>query len=162
LCCLGGDDRVCFADLLRLLRLHGHGARLGPHAGLQADDQLQDAVLIIQHFGVLEALAHLAVELAARLPVHPTRRQPRHHLTPMPLGGRGHGASWPFVVWGLAHGTLLVAHRYVRDAIESRQRLESLLKSSVGTVARVATTLVCVSFCWVLFRATTFQIALEM
>jgi alginate O-acetyltransferase complex protein AlgI len=86
----------------------------------------------------------------------------RNLLITMTLGGLWHGASWTFVVWGLAHGTLLVAHRYVRGAIESRQRLESLLKSSVGTALRVATTLVCVSFCWVLFRATTFQIALEM
>ena len=35
----------------------------------------------------------------------------------MGLGGLWHGASWNFAVWGLYHGTLLVAHRYWRKFV---------------------------------------------
>lgn len=34
-------------------------------------------------------------------------------MTTMILGGLWHGASWNFVIWGLAHGLLLIAHRYI-------------------------------------------------
>ena len=64
-------------DLLRLLRLHRHGARLRAPARLQAGAELRHAVPVAEHRRVLAALAHLAVDLAARLPVHPARRQPR-------------------------------------------------------------------------------------
>ena len=49
----------------------------GPPARLQADAELQHAVPGGEHHRVLAALAHLAVDLAARLPVHPAGRQPR-------------------------------------------------------------------------------------
>ncbi len=52
----------------------------GAHARLQAGEELRHAVPVGQHRRVLAALAHLAVELAARLPVHPARRQPRHQV----------------------------------------------------------------------------------
>ena len=72
--------RLRRADLLRFLRLHRHGPGDGPHAGLQAGAELQHALPVGQRGGVLAALAHLAVELAARLPVHPAGRQPRRRL----------------------------------------------------------------------------------
>ena len=59
--------------------------------------------------GVLAPLAHQPLDLAARLPVHPARRQPRigagrrdrNLLITMVLGGLWHGAAWTFVLWGL-------------------------------------------------------------
>ena len=64
--------------------------------------------LSAQRGGVLAALAHDAVALAARLPVHPARRQPRGHvrapclnlMLTMLLGGLWHGRRWNFVIWG--------------------------------------------------------------
>ena len=81
------------------------------------------------------SLAHLALDLAARLPVHPPRRQPRRPwrtarnlLITMTLGGLWHGASWTFVLWGLAHGLLLVGHRAFRSFAMSRPSLDRLLE----------------------------------
>ena len=67
---------------------------------------------------LLAALAHVAVDLVPRLPVHPAGRQSRRRcacylnlLTVFFLCGLWHGASWTFVVWGLFHGLFLVAER---------------------------------------------------
>lgn len=40
-------------------------------------------------------------------------------LIVMGLGGLWHGASWNFVLWGLFHGVLLIAHRLWRQGIEA-------------------------------------------
>ena len=65
------------ADLQRFRGLQRDGARIGQPDGLRSDAQLPPPVLRPQHLGVLAAVAHLAVDVAARLPVHPARRQPR-------------------------------------------------------------------------------------
>lgn len=39
----------------------------------------------------------------------------RNLMLTMVLGGLWHGAAWPFVVWGLYQGTLLVAYRWVGE-----------------------------------------------
>ena len=65
---------------------------------------------------LLAPLAHDAVALPARLPLHPARRQPRGRLfktyrnlmLTMLLGGLWHGAAWTFVLWGAFHGAGLV------------------------------------------------------
>ncbi len=49
--------------------------RAGPDAGLRADPELRFAVPGGQHHGLLAALAHQPVDLAARLSLHPARRQ---------------------------------------------------------------------------------------
>ena len=64
------------ADLLRLLRLFGHGDRPHAHVRLPHPREFQLSVHRAQHPRVLAALAHLAVELVPRLPVHSARRQP--------------------------------------------------------------------------------------
>jgi alginate O-acetyltransferase complex protein AlgI len=74
----------------------------------------------------------------------------------MTLGGLWHGASWTFVVWGILHGLQLVVHRRFRDFCEARPRLDGLFKSIPGAVLRVAFTFLCVTLCWVFFRAQTF------
>jgi alginate O-acetyltransferase complex protein AlgI len=84
----------------------------------------------------------------------------RNLLVTMVLGGLWHGASWTFVVWGLLHGLLLIAHRAVRALAEARPWLDRLLRTAPGTLLRVATTFLGVCLGWVLFRATTFPLAL--
>ena len=65
------------ADLLRFRRLLEHGP--GPCAlpWLRPDGELQPAVLRAHAVGVLAALAHQPVHVAARLPVRGAWRQPR-------------------------------------------------------------------------------------
>ena len=62
--------------LLRLLRLLGHGGRARAPARLPLPAELQLAVQGAEHRGLLAPLAHDAVVLASRLPVHPARRHP--------------------------------------------------------------------------------------
>ena len=74
---LMGGLRLRGADLRRLQRLHRHRHRGGAAAGHPATRQLRPAVPGNVYPGLLAALAHVAVALAARLPLHPPRRQPR-------------------------------------------------------------------------------------
>ena len=101
-------------DLLRLLRLLGHGHRARAHARLRVPGELQLPVHLASYHRVLAALAHLAVELDARLPLRPARRQPRRPRRAYAnlwivflLSGLWHGAAWNFVVWGAFHGLFL-------------------------------------------------------
>ncbi len=65
------------ADLLRLQRLHRHRHRPGAAARIPLPAELRRAVHGAGPSGLLAPLAHDAVALAARLPLHPARRQPR-------------------------------------------------------------------------------------
>ena len=64
-------------DLLRLLRLHRHRDRRRAAARLRLPAELQLPLPLAQLPRVLAALAHHALALPARLPLHPARRQPR-------------------------------------------------------------------------------------
>ena len=63
-------------DLLRFLRLLGHGERTVPAVRLSHHQQLRLSLHRAVDAGVLAALAHLAVELVPRLSLHSARRQP--------------------------------------------------------------------------------------
>ena len=69
--------RLRRADLLRLLRLHGHRDRPRAAHGLRLPAELRPPVPRADVPRVLAALAHDALALLARLPLHPARRQPR-------------------------------------------------------------------------------------
>ena len=71
-----GDLRLRHPDLLRFQRLQRHRHRHRRPARLSLPAQLQPALSGPVAAGFLAPLAHVAVELAARLPVHPARRQP--------------------------------------------------------------------------------------
>ena len=102
---------------------------------------------------VLAALAHLAVELVPRLPLHPARRQParrarartRNLVIVFLLCGLWHGASWTFVLWGAWHGAFLVAERAGLDRRAGAHRRRS----------RTRYALLAVMGGWVLFRCET-------
>jgi alginate O-acetyltransferase complex protein AlgI len=79
----------------------------------------------------------------------------RNLMVTMALGGLWHGASWTFVLWGCAHGFLLIVHRAFQGICAGRPRLDAALRSAPGTLLRVGTTFLVVALCWVLFRATT-------
>ena len=77
-------------------------------------------------------------------------------LTTMVLGGLWHGASWTFVLWGAAHGALLVINHGWRA-------LRGVPKSGTWrTGVSWAITFLSVCFTWVLFRADSFASALTI
>jgi len=86
----------------------------------------------------------------------------RNLLITMTVGGLWHGASWTFVVWGMLHGLLLIAHRCFRAWAEARPGLDRALRTVPGTLLRVVATFFLVCLGWIFFRATTFPIALTM
>ena len=80
--------------------------------GIELNENFRFPYFVALAAGVLAALAHQPVDLAARLPLHPARRQPRRRvrrrsrnlLITMVLGGLWHGAAWTFVLWGVYQG----------------------------------------------------------
>ena len=74
-----GRLRLRRPDLLRLLGLHRHRDRRGAADGLRVPAELQQPLPGHELPRLLAPLAHDAVALPARLPLHPARRQPRRH-----------------------------------------------------------------------------------
>ncbi|MFQ5609190.1 MAG: MBOAT family O-acyltransferase [Woeseiaceae bacterium] len=72
-------------------------------------------------------------------------------LMTMLLGGLWHGASWLFVLWGGAHGLLLVLERFAKRVFGSADIFSTVAgKAIVGLLTFALTCLT-----WVLFRAET-------
>jgi D-alanyl-lipoteichoic acid acyltransferase DltB (MBOAT superfamily) len=70
----------------------------------------------------------------------------------MAIGGLWHGAAWGYILWGVAHGLMLVIHKQFKDYSEDKPRLNAFLETSFGTGLRVLFTFFCVSMCWVMFQ----------
>ena len=125
--------------------------------GLRLPAELQLAVQGGQPVGLLAALAHLAVAVAARLPLHPARRKPAGHdavhrrnlLVTMLLGGLWHGAAWTFVFWGLLWGFYQLVHVVAKKygLTPKWVWLNRILTFGAATVA------------WVFFRASSLRVA---
>lgn len=83
----------------------------------------------------------------------------RNLMLTMTLGGIWHGAGWPFILWGLLHGSyLIINHSWhaLRKAVgHDLQGKESLL----GIISARLITFIAVVFGWVLFRAESFDSA---
>src|SRR5262249_37768150 len=76
----------------------------------------------------------------------------RNLMITMILGGLWHGAAWSYVLWGVAHGAMLVIHKQFKDFATARPRLDAALQTTGGTICRVLLTFFCVAMCWVLFQ----------
>ncbi|MDC3408820.1 MBOAT family protein [Burkholderiales bacterium] len=85
------------------------------------------------------------------------RRHIINLLITMFLGGLWHGANWTFVLWGLAHGLMLVINHIYRNAFPAEHFVRSLLKP----VSKILT-LVFVTIAWVLFRSENVGDAMEV
>lgn len=70
----------------------------------------------------------------------------------MLIGGFWHGASWTFVVWGALHGVILVVERFFKQFI-------TLPDNFFIRVLRILFTFHFVAFCWIFFRAESFETA---
>ena len=88
-------DLFLHPDLLRLLGILRYGDRHRIHAGLQTAAQLQPSLLRAQPARVLASVAHLALGVAARLPLYPARRQPGLGVHGLPKPGADDADRWP-------------------------------------------------------------------
>jgi alginate O-acetyltransferase complex protein AlgI len=70
----------------------------------------------------------------------------------MVLGGLWHGAAWPFVLWGVYQGGLLVAFRWVGERWQG-SRFISALERPVWKVAGWAVMFHLTCYGWLIFRA---------
>jgi D-alanyl-lipoteichoic acid acyltransferase DltB (MBOAT superfamily) len=96
----------------------------------------------------------------------------------MLLGGLWHGADWKFVFWGGMHGLALAVGRLQRDLQVWLKRRrgqphirEGKAKRKVGTQPAfrllrkplgILLTFHFVCFCWIFFRAESFDLGMEM
>lgn len=71
-------------------------------------------------------------------------------MTTMILGGLWHGASWNFIIWGFAHGLLLVGHRYLSKIKIVTKMFDNFRVTSI--VVSWAITQYLVFFTWLIFR----------
>ena len=93
--------RLRGADLRGLLGLHGHRDRDRAPARLHVPAELRLAVRGRVRPGLLATLAHDALALAARLRLHPARRQPREHAPHLPQPAADHADRRPLARGGL-------------------------------------------------------------
>lgn len=77
-------------------------------------------------------------------------------LFTMLIGGLWHGASWTFVAWGGLHGAYLLIHRWYRLWRGERS------PNALSRLAAGVLTFISVALAWVLFRAETFDAAMEV
>ena len=79
----------------------------------------------------------------------------------MLLGGLWHGAAWTFVVWGAMHGFALIVHKLFMIWKETKFG-DKKATNFAWNIISVVLTYVFVSFCWIFFRATSFNNAAEV
>jgi len=81
----------------------------------------------------------------------------RNLMLTMLLGGLWHGANWTFLIWGALHGAALVVdHAYRRSSLYKRYG-----RAPWAVVIDWAMTLHFVCFCWLFFRAPSFDVATQ-
>jgi D-alanyl-lipoteichoic acid acyltransferase DltB (MBOAT superfamily) len=78
------------------------------------------------------------------------------------LSGFWHGANWTFVVWGLLHGTFLVAQRLWGVARTRLGLAERGRRGPLGEVLATLLTFHLVLFAWVFFRASNVATAMSI
>ncbi|MBB1138888.1 MBOAT family protein [Myroides sp. WP-1] len=80
-------------------------------------------------------------------------------LTTMLLGGLWHGASLRFIVWGALHGIALAVHKLVMELFPRKKDKPA---SFIWRVISIVLTFHFVAFCWIFFRANSFETALNI
>jgi len=81
---------------------------------------------------------------------HGIRRMYAALMATMILGGLWHGASWNFVVWGFAHGIILVAHRLISSS-SINQSMASKFELAHASLSWIVTQWL-VFMTWLIFR----------
>jgi alginate O-acetyltransferase complex protein AlgI len=86
----------------------------------------------------------------------------RNLFVTMTVGGLWHGANWTFVVFGMLHGLILVAHRVFQHFCRKRRWPNLLLANPSGAAFCVVVTFLTFSISLVVFRASTLATAATM
>ena len=76
----------------------------------------------------------------------------------MVIGGIWHGANWTYVFWGLLHGLALAVHKVWMALTKSDKKRPSAVGGSISIIL----TFLFTSFCWIFFRAESFENAMEI
>lgn len=74
----------------------------------------------------------------------------------MLIGGLWHGAAWTFVFWGALHGLALVLHKLFMQWKQYKFGAKTATTWLWYNFSVVFTRLF-ISFCWIFFRATSFE-----
>jgi len=82
-----------------------------------------------------------------------------HLMITMLLGGLWHGAHLRFIVWGGLHGLALAFHKIWLEIFKSENNSE---ESYISKIISGIITFHFVAFCWIFFRANTFELAGKM
>lgn len=94
------------------------------------------------------------------IPLGGSRRGPSRTyinlLITMTLGGLWHGASWPFVIWGMYHGGALAVTRWVHNRMGISPD-KPLVNHWLWKLLAIVGTFHLVCFGWIFFRAVTFE-----
>jgi alginate O-acetyltransferase complex protein AlgI len=139
-------------DLFRFLRLFGHRGGPRPHGRFRNPAQFQFAVSVAQPDRVLAALAHVAVELSARLPLLSAGRQPprRAPVDAEPVAGHAH---WRPMARGLVEVRSVGRLPRLWLALERGFAKRDGLWSFLPRPLQMAVTFAIVLLSWVPFRA---------
>jgi len=84
-------------------------------------------------------------------------RQYLNLFTTMLLGGLWHGASWNFIVWGGLHGTALAFDKMRMELFGKVKKVRSALYLNTQKVIGFIITFHFVCFCWIFFKADSFE-----
>lgn len=79
----------------------------------------------------------------------------------MLIGGLWHGAAWTFIVWGALHGIGLMVHKLFMNWKQMKFG-NKFHTTKVWNAISMVLTFVYVCFCWIWFRANSFENALAM
>jgi alginate O-acetyltransferase complex protein AlgI len=84
-------------------------------------------------------------------------RQILNLFTTMLLGGLWHGASWNFIVWGGLHGLALVFDKIRVQVFKKAKAVSTGWWTGVKRFLGIVLTFHFVCFCWIFFKAGTFE-----
>lgn len=76
----------------------------------------------------------------------------------MVIGGIWHGANWTYIFWGLLHGLALAFHKIWMKLTKSDTKKPTI----IGSLISIVLTFLFTSFCWIFFRADSFENAIEI
>ncbi|MDG2431770.1 MAG: MBOAT family protein, partial [Flavobacterium sp.] len=83
-------------------------------------------------------------------------------MTTMLLGGFWNGASVRFIVWGALHGLALAVNKVFAEYFPTQKEAKWTFSTRFIHVISVLLTFNFVAFCWIFFRAGSFDLALDV
>lgn len=83
-------------------------------------------------------------------------------MTTMLLGGLWHGPSFRFIIWGALHGMALAVHKIWMEFVPFDAKGKFSFGKFIRTAAGIVVTFHFVAFCWIFFRADTFELAFDV